>query len=153
MSSTTTNYGFKKPGGGDSPSLPIWLGGLADDVDKALHDQVTGTSGTWTPSVSWALSGSWAGAYRQIGSLVVAQASITTTAVAAAWPGSDTFTVTGLPFTASMLVGGSCLVGWGTRPHPAFMSVSTIYVSLVNKTSTLPPSGTLIVVAAAFLVS
>ena len=34
--STTTNYGFSKPAGSDSPNGPVQIGALADEVDAEL---------------------------------------------------------------------------------------------------------------------
>lgn len=57
MSTITTNFGFQKPGADDSPSLPTWVGGLADDVDAAL---ATIWNAGWTDfssSLAWTASG------------------------------------------------------------------------------------------------
>lgn len=41
MSTLTTNYGWRKPSGGDTADGPAWIGALADDADAGLLVQLT----------------------------------------------------------------------------------------------------------------
>jgi hypothetical protein len=111
------------------------------------------TSGTWTPVSSWSLTGTWSGTWQRLGDMMVVRAQITLTAAAAAWPTNDNFSITGLPTSAVMLVGANCYINWGNRPSPADVDSSTIWVSLVNKTGSLPSSGSVVRVSAAYMVA
>lgn len=110
-------------------------------------------TGTWTPSSSWSLSGTWSGTYTKMGNLVFATAKIVLTGAASGWPTNDLFNVGNLPFSSTEPYGGSCYMSWGTMPNPAWADGTNIRCSTYHKTGSLPGSGQSIFAGVTYLTS
>lgn len=118
---------------------------------KLRASDLSPTTGVWTPALSgWTLSGTWTGTYRRDGDEVTVNAAITLTAQPGAWPTTqaDSFFVTGLPYTVSMGKGASAYCTWGLRSWVAYAFGTTLNVSIVDKTSGTPSSGSNITITA-----
>lgn len=149
----TTNFNFNYPAGTDAADFEASAAAMLDDIDSKVPNLLNGTSGTWTPSMTWstAPSGSWTGTWLRIGSLMLLNAVFTFSATYNPANIPQSIVITGIPVGAAGYSAGTMQLSWGNHIWPLQAASSTLWATSTTKPGSTIPIGSTLAVGAIYV--